>query len=902
MNSMATGSIQSTMLWASAFGDAAFPEGRSARIRLAEALRALREQVTLLAGEIGGSLPEYTQHDITHLDTLWELADLIAGERIVLNPAEAFVFGGALLTHDIALSHAVYALQLEPLHSRPDWPDALAAHLRATHGRAPTASELANPPADVKNRAEHQLLRDLHAEEALRIPTIGWSTLSGDTTYLISDSALRNGYGPLIGLIAASHHWSHDRLVQELSYPVGAPSWAPPTWRIDSLMLACLLRTADAAHLDASRAPDILAAARSLPPTSLDHWTFQHKLQRPYLDEDRLVFTAPSGFNRNEISAWWLAYDILRMVDAELRGVDALLAENGKARLAARSVAHTESPLALSRTIPCVGWEPVSARVQVGDVPALIRRLGGRELYGNDSTVAVRELLSNASDAVRARKALIEYRSGSPVVGRITVALSDVAGAQWLAVSDNGIGMNKEVLSGPLLDFGRSSWLAREVVQSNPGLLASRFEPVGRFGIGFFSVFMLGDTVEVVSRALGASEEDTWVLTFGEGLSTRPVLYRASMLQRLDEPGTTVRVRLDSGMIAKDGGLQFRAPVGGRYLAVSADLRSLDELVTFAFPIPDVDVWVWDQLQEDQPRCLMGANDWIEVGGEELLRRMCPPHAIALDQLDDHEGDLIQRLASHLAVLQNPAGDPVARVALLGPFARDEIRYSADLLSTVTAGTARSRSGVYGTAGVFKGAPVRAARDVAIPTIDPEIIAAWATREAQRRAAEFESIGGRRHWAREIASDVEELGGDSGPLRPWHTAAGWLTHEELIRWLEARDELLVVHPIHEHIRFGDQDVPTEPEENVVFLELGRRLALSSNDFVHWPFEPDPFYEGGLPGRLVQAIVRAWGRHAEEVIAELQVREETRVVAAYEGKLLESEVPVVVRTPRFAPSR
>jgi HSP90 family molecular chaperone len=185
----------------------------------------------------------------------------------------------------------------------------------------------------------------------------------------------------------------------------------------------------------------------------------------------------------------------------------------------------------------------------VSDVASLVRRLGGAELYGADKTAAFRELLVNACDAVKARQALAEYR-GKVFDGRVIVTLAKDG---CLEVTDNGIGMSPEVLTGPLLDFGRSSWLSNEVIQGNPGLAASQFTPTGRFGIGFLSVFMLGERIKVISRSTNAGPEDTWVLELRRELTQRPVLRRAHTEEQLDQPGTTMRVHLDDGFVGPTG-------------------------------------------------------------------------------------------------------------------------------------------------------------------------------------------------------------------------------------------------------------------------------------------------------------------------------------------------------------
>src|SRR3546814_289514 len=112
-------------------------------------------------------------------------------------------------------------------------------------------------------------------------------------------------------------------------------------------------------------------------------------------------------------------------------------------------------------------------------------------------TVSLRELIQNAADAVQARRRFDERDSD---YGLISVGLEDRVDGTWLLVEDNGIGMSELVLTGPLLDFGTSFWRSPLAMDEFPGLMAAGMTAIGRFGIGFFSVFMLGSEVRVYSR------------------------------------------------------------------------------------------------------------------------------------------------------------------------------------------------------------------------------------------------------------------------------------------------------------------------------------------------------------------------------------------------------------------
>jgi hypothetical protein len=123
------------------------------------------------------------------------------------------------------------------------------------------------------------------------------------------------------------------------------------------------------------------------------HWSFQERLARPHIELDAVVFTTGQPFGREDAEAWWLSYDTLNAVDRELRDVDLLLQSRDREVLKARRVKGAGSPQILARTVQTRGWRPVDARLQVSDVPRIVENLGASKLYGNDPTVALRELI-----------------------------------------------------------------------------------------------------------------------------------------------------------------------------------------------------------------------------------------------------------------------------------------------------------------------------------------------------------------------------------------------------------------------------------------------------------------------------------------------------------------------------
>src|SRR3546814_5786131 len=69
---------------------------------------------------------------------------------------------------------------------------------------------------------------------------------------------------------------------------------------VDKVKLACLLRVADAIHLDSRRAPRFIRTITNPTGVSALHWAFQERIARPHLELDAVVFTAGRPFDHTE--------------------------------------------------------------------------------------------------------------------------------------------------------------------------------------------------------------------------------------------------------------------------------------------------------------------------------------------------------------------------------------------------------------------------------------------------------------------------------------------------------------------------------------------------------------------------------------------------------------------------
>ena len=720
---------------------------------------SLRERAAQLVSRIVVDLPGLTVHDISHLDALWDTASSVAEGAVNLNPAEAFVLGASILLHDAAMSLAAYPGGLAEIKLTLAWQDAIARLALVSEEGAGQNVDIENPPNEIVQQVIPDVLRRLHAKHAEELAEQAWHTVDGSLMYLIEDSELRRFYGPTIGQIAHSHWWTVHKLEQEFSEDLGALATRTLN-RIDRVKLASLLRVADALHLDSRRAPRFLRAITNPSGVSALHWAFQERLARPHIELDAVVFTTGQPFGREDAAAWWLAYDTLNGVDRELRDVDLLLQSRGRELLKARRVKGAGSPEILARSVQTRGWRPVDARLQVSDVPRIVENLGGAKLYGDDPTVALRELIQNAADAVQARR---KYQNRAADWGLISVGLLSRDGENWLVVEDNGIGMSEQVLTGPLLDFGTSFWRSSQAIEEFPGLMAAGMHAIGRFGIGFFSVFMLGPVVRVYSRRCDKGQDAGRLLEFRGGTSARPILSPALGDPVPIDGGTRVEVLLKDNPYKPEGLLHINA--------YSKQTMALAKLVGAVAPNLDVAIAT---IGKERTESVAKPGDWLKITDVALVRRLNPTGERSHGDSSKVDRALMRAIRGN--------DDQVFGRAFISP---SLYFYSQDGGWVTISGLRASR--LRNVEGILIGKALTAARDTAQPLATKEALSRWASKQAVLICA---SVRDEERHARS-AEVVLECGGAIGDLKFVKWGSDWLNTGEFKERLRSTREVFI---------------------------------------------------------------------------------------------------------------
>ena len=126
----------------------------------------------------------------------------------------------------------------------------------------------------------------------------------------------------------------------------------------------------------------------------------------------------------------------------------------------------------------------------------------------SEKQIFLRELISNASDACDKLKYLtLTNPDIAKSSGAFKITIIPNAKENTLTVSDNGIGMNKEDLIAHLGTIAKSG--TAEFVK-NASDNGSVCELIGQFGVGFYSAFMVAETVEILTKRAGEDEAWKW--------------------------------------------------------------------------------------------------------------------------------------------------------------------------------------------------------------------------------------------------------------------------------------------------------------------------------------------------------------------------------------------------------
>lgn len=558
-------SVKKSKLWALVEQDSS----------LAAAILDLREKSEIVGEAVGRVMAEYTDHSVKHMDQLWSVFEQIfTPEEIAkCSAGEAFVLGAAFYVHDLAMAFAASENGIEIIKRSDEY--------RTFYNQSKAIGSL--DEKDTEIASVRLAARAIHGKEAGKVLE---TKFPGMDEFLIASPQIRMDWATHIQKVAESHHWDIDEVAQELGSVGKVP--VAVEGEVDLAFVACALRLTDYAHINSTRAHPLVRRMRGFVPNdSLVHWLAQENISGPTRQDNLLKYS--SNRPTQNVDAWWLFYYMTLGLDREIREVKRLLDERtiSHDRISLQGVVGAESPIHFGMTVVPEKFMPVDVRFRPDNLGELVSLLGGRALYGGDEFAPIRELIQNAVDAIHLQRAL-DKSSGYPhIPDKISVEFDTNNDSSQLTVRDTGIGMDKHVIIENLLGVANSYWRSGRYFAESNDLKNDEFTHVGRFGIGFLSVFMLGDRVEVDTQRRGKQCYQ---------LRLQGVGRRGELETRTNERiGTEVRVNVDGEHAYK--------------------FEALDRIVRAKVPMSDIPI----EVKAHTTSTMVEPGWWKSCSQEELV-------------------------------------------------------------------------------------------------------------------------------------------------------------------------------------------------------------------------------------------------------------------------------------------
>jgi HSP90 family molecular chaperone len=170
----------------------------------------------------------------------------------------------------------------------------------------------------------------------------------------------------------------------------------------------------------------------------------------------------------------------------------------------------------------------------------------------SDHEVFLRELISNASDALEKLRFLRNATAGStatptaPSQRELAIRIHTNEAQNLLVIEDNGIGMTAEELQSHLGVIARSGSKAWVKDLASKGGKDGSNNIIGQFGVGFYSVFMVAERIDVISQSSkldpATGQRYPAHLWSSDGSGS----YDLTPIEAPAETGTTLKIHLKS--------------------------------------------------------------------------------------------------------------------------------------------------------------------------------------------------------------------------------------------------------------------------------------------------------------------------------------------------------------------
>ena len=191
-------------------------------------------------------------------------------------------------------------------------------------------------------------------------------------------------------------------------------------------------------------------------------------------------------------------------------------------------------------------------------------------LYSNKE-IFIRELVSNASDAIdKLRFKSVEDKSIAKYTKDLKIDVQVLKSESKIIISDNGIGMNEDEIVSNIGTIARSG--TASFLENITGDKKKDSNLIGQFGVGFYSVFMVADKVQVISKSV-FEDSDSAIMWESSGEEK----YKLSEVSK-ETNGTDIIIYLndENSEFAEEGRVRFLLEKYSQYINFPLNLIGED--------------------------------------------------------------------------------------------------------------------------------------------------------------------------------------------------------------------------------------------------------------------------------------------------------------------------------------
>lgn len=443
---------------------------------------------------------QFTLHDETHLLRVTELMAKIVPERTLngLNPIEISLLILAAFFHDQGM--VLDNRELELIKSdekfkifRDNW---VIEHPNLREVQIQLQDRNLSPSERQKyENIEYELcsamltdyVRQNHASRSAEFVKLNYTK---EKMWIVAGTNL----APYVAILCRSHVLSSVDLVPENGFnhdeSIGQ-------YKVNLSYLSLVLRLADILDFDRDRTPDSLYRTIHFSnEISLLEWEKHRSVEGWDISPREIRFTMQCENPQYQKAA----FDFMDLIDNELKSALNLT------KLYPAEFEHYKFDLPSS--VDRSRIKPKDDGYIYHDLEfslsrnEIVKLLMTDDLY-NSTPLCVRELLQNSMDALRYRRALKKIDKSEWCDGKIVLEHTlDSFGREVLRCTDNGIGMDEEIIEKHLTKTGRSYYRSPEFEHERARFreFGVDFDPCSQFGIGFMSCFMIGDRIIIRTR------------------------------------------------------------------------------------------------------------------------------------------------------------------------------------------------------------------------------------------------------------------------------------------------------------------------------------------------------------------------------------------------------------------